>query len=187
MAIILGILIVFGLIIFAVGVWNKSRFLSICLTVPVFIVLFFIGYVVFNSWYHTNSESLEITVEREKQRYSLSGVWVKPMDSYRFVTDYLVFYVPENIKLSNVNRNRYKDYNEMDYKGLEAAVHKRLKEINPPKLQPQFFDIETTKEFHLSFVLPENINPNEIKAYYVHIREEPMDSLEYWFKEIDLK
>ena len=187
MTTILGILIVFGLIILAVSIWKKSRFLSICLTVPVFFVLFIIGYVVFNSWYHTTSESLEISVEREKQRYSLSGVWVKPMDNYRFVTDYIVFYVPDNIKLSNVKRNRYKDYNEMDYKGLEAAVHKSLNEIDPPKLQPQFFDIETTKEFRISFDFPENINPSDIKVYYVHIREEPMDSLEFWFKEIDLK
>jgi hypothetical protein len=184
MSVILAMLIVFGLLVLAVKVWKKSKILSLGLTVPVFFVLFFIGYVVYNSWYHTTPESLKVTVQKEKQRFTLSGVWAKPLDAYRFVTDYIVIYVPYNTEVSNVKRNRYKNYNEMDYEGLEEASRNSIKDEISSDLYPHIFDIEATKEFTVSFDLPENLNPKDIKAYYVHIREEPMDSLEFWFKKI---
>lgn len=184
MSLILVMLIVFGLLVLAVKVWKKSKILSFGLTVPFFLILFFIGYVVYNSWYHTAPNSLKVTVQKEKHRFTLSGVWVKPLDAYRFVTDYIVLYVPNNTVVSNVKRNRYKNYNEMDIEGLEAAAQNSIKDEISSELHPYIFDIETTKDFTVSFDLPENLNSKDIKAYYVHIREEPMDSLEFWFKKI---
>jgi energy-coupling factor transporter transmembrane protein EcfT len=184
MSVILAMLIVFGLLVLAVKVWKKSKILSLGLTVPFFLVLFFIGYVVYNSWYHTTPDSLKVTVQKEKQRYTFSGVWVKQLDKYRFVTDYIVIYVPYNTEVSNVKRNRYKNYNEMNDGELEAAARNSIQDEISSELHPYIFDIEATKEFTVSFDLPENLNPKDIKAYYVHIREEPMSSLEFWFKKI---
>ncbi|MBT2689670.1 hypothetical protein J7I93_15890 [Bacillus sp. ISL-47] len=186
MSIILGMLLVFGLLVLAVMVWKKSKILSLVLSIPVFLVLFFIGDVVFNSWYHTTPDSLKVTVQNENQHYTLSGVWEKPLDSYRFVTDYIVLYAPDDTKVTNVNRNRYKNYHEMDKEGLELAVRKYLEDEVSPELDPLIYDIETAKEFAFSFDLPENLDYNDLKVYYVHIREEPMDSLEFWFKEIKI-
>ncbi|MEH6953224.1 hypothetical protein [Neobacillus drentensis] len=184
MSVILIMFIIFGLLVLAVKVWKKSKILSLGLTVPVFLVLFFIGYVVYNSWYHTTPDSLKVTVQKEKQRYTISGVWVKPLDAYRFVTDYIVLYVPNNTMVSNIKRNRYKNYNEIDVAGLETAAQNYIKAEISSELHPYIFDIETTKDFTVSFDLSENLNPKDIEAYYIHIREEPMDSLEFWFKKI---
>jgi hypothetical protein len=54
-------------------------------------------------------------------------------------------------------------------------------------LRPQIFDLQTDKQFQFSFVLPDNVKPSDVKLYYAHTREEPMDSLEFWFKNIELK
>ncbi|WP_419880941.1 hypothetical protein ACN6MY_15145 [Peribacillus sp. B-H-3] len=76
---------------------------------------------------------------------------------------------------------------QMDWKGLEESVRKRINKENPPKLSPQIFDVKTSKKFSFSFVLSKNVSQKDIKIYYVHTREEPMDSLEFWIKEIELK
>lgn len=182
MSVILAMLIVLGLLVLAVKVWKKSKILSLVLTVPFLLVFFFIGYVVYNSWYHTTPDSLKVNVQKEKQRYTLSGVWVKPLDAYRFVTDYIVIYVPYNTEVSNVKRNRYKNYNDDEV--LEEAARNSIKDEISSDLHPYIFDIEATKEFTVSFELPENLNTKDIKVFYVHIREEPMSSLEFWFKKI---
>lgn len=107
----------------------------------------------------------------------MTGVWKKPLDAYRFPTDFIVFYVPGNGELTNVKRNRSEDYEKMDSHYFEDSVQEWLKNEHPPELDPQIFDIETSREFRFSFVLPENVKPNEVKIYYAHTRDEPMDSL----------
>ncbi|MFB5193672.1 hypothetical protein ACE198_01970 [Neobacillus sp. KR4-4] len=187
MSIVLAIIIIIGVIILAVRFWKTRRIVSIILLAPVILVLLFVGYVFFNSWYHTTPDSLNFTVQKENQSYTVTGVWKKPLDAYRFPTDFIVFYVPDNAEVTDVKRNRSEDYEKMDRNYFEESVQEWIKNEHPPVSAPQIFDIETSKEFSFSFVLPENVKPHEVKIYYAHTRDEPMDALEFWFKEIDLK
>jgi len=188
MSIILTILIIIGFFIIGIRLWKKSRILSIFLSIPVFLALLFVGYVVFNSWYHTTPDSLEFSVQKENQTYTVTGVWKKPLDAYRFPIDFIVFYTRDDVEVSNVERDRYKDYKKMDLVDLEKTVQYWIEEEkNLAKGEPQIFDLETSKKFSFSFVLPENIKLSDVKMYYAHTRAEPMDSLEVWFKKIELK
>ncbi|MGG1401628.1 hypothetical protein ABE288_27985 [Bacillus salipaludis] len=187
MSIIVAIIIIIGFFILAIRFWKTRRIVSLLILTPVFLVLLFVGYVLFNSWYHTTPDSLNFTVQKENQSYTVTGVWKKPLDAYRFPADFIVFYVPNNEEVTDVKRNRVEDYKKMDKNGLEESVQEWIKKENPPESVPQIFDIETSKEFSFSFTLPENVKPNEVKIYYAHTREEPMDALEFWFKKIDLK
>lgn len=75
----------------------------------------------------------------------------------------------------------------MDSRYFEDSVQEWIKNKHPSELDPQIFDIETSREFSFSFALTENIKPTEAKIYYVHTRDEPMEALKFWFKEFDLK
>lgn len=185
MSLILYFLIIISLVVLAIKWRKKSKILSLLLISPIIIILCLIGFVVYNSWYYTSPDSITMSVENEKQTYILNGEWVKPLDFYRFSTDFIVFYIPNNTKLSNVIRNTYQDYSEMDYKDLETNIQQYLIEVGAPNLPAQIFDIEASKKFQFRFDLPTNLKREDITAYYVHIREEPMDSLEFWYKEIE--
>lgn len=187
MSIILAIIIIISFFILAIRFWKNRKIVSLIFLTPVFLVLLVVGYVLFNSWYHTTPDSLNFSVQKENQSYTVTGVWKKPLDAYRFPTDFIVFYVPNNEEVTDVKRNRVEDYEKMDRNGLEESVQEWIKKENPPESVPQIFDIETSKEFSFSFALPENVKPNKVKIYYAHTREEPMDALEFWFKKIDLK
>ncbi|WP_141103834.1 hypothetical protein [Parageobacillus galactosidasius] len=117
----------------------------------------------------------------------VKGKWKDRLDLYRFPSDFLVFYVPDNEKISIVKRERYKDYEEMDVKSLKEDLKNWLEKQPHSNWEPQIFDIQTDKQFQFSFVLPDNVKPSDVKLYYVHAREEPMDALEYWFKNIELR
>ena len=119
--------------------------------------------------------------------YVVEGSWKDPLDAYRFPSDFLVFYVPNNEKITNVKRQRFKDYKEMDSTFIQEQVIDWIEEKPGLKWKPQIFDLQTDKQFQFSFVLPDNVKPSNMKLYYVHIREEPRDSLEFWFKNIELK
>ncbi|PAE26080.1 MULTISPECIES: hypothetical protein [Bacillaceae] len=187
MSIILAIIVLMGLFILGIRLWKTSRIVSLLFILPVLAIFLFAGYVFFNSWYHTAPDSLNFTVEKENQSYTVTGVWKKPLDAYRFPTDFIVFYVPGNGEVTEVKRNRSEDYEKMDSLYFEDSVQEWLKNEQPPELEPQLFDIETSREFSFSFALPENVKPDEVKIYYVHMRDEPMEALEFWFKEIELK
>lgn len=185
MSIILGIIIIIGLLALGVSFWRTQKIVSLLVLTPVFVVLLFAGYVLYNSWYHTTPDSLDFTVQKEGQSFTVTGVWKKNLDAYRFPSDFIVFYVPNDEEIADVKRDRVEDYEEMDRGYLEESIQESIKKENPPESVPQIFDIETAKEFSFSFVLPENVKPNDVTMYYVHMREEPMDALEFWFKKID--
>jgi hypothetical protein len=187
MTIIFAIIIIITFFILAVRLWKSSRIISLIFLAPLFLVLLFVGYVLSNSWYHTTSDSLKFTVQKENESYIVTGIWNKPLDAYRFPTDFIIFYVPNNEEVTDIVRNRVADYEKMDKNFLDGLVQDWIKKENPPESVPQIFDIETSREFHFSFVLPENVKSSEVKIYYAHAREEPMETLEFWFKKIEFK
>ncbi|MDF2536331.1 MAG: hypothetical protein K0R18_2493 [Bacillales bacterium] len=178
-------------LVYGIHFWKKSRLLSLFLFSPVFLILLFIGFVVFNFNYHTSRDSLEFSIQKEKQTYTVKGVWVKPLDAYRsstesFSTDFIVFYLPNKMEISKVSRNRNDNTNIYlsDYKGL---VQNCIENDNPSISNPEIFDIRTSKKFSFSFALPKDANPKDVKIFYVHTREEPMSNPEFWYKKINLK
>lgn len=187
MSIILVFIIFIGFFILGIRLWNTRRGMSLVLLTPAFLMLLSIGYVVFNSWYHTEPNLLKFSVQKENQVYTVKGVWEKPLDAYRFPTDFIIFYVPNNAEITYVKRNRVKDYKNMDQKLLEESIKEWINKEKPPKSSPQIFDIETSKRFSFSFILPDNVKADDVKIYYAHTREEPMDALEFWFKKIELR
>ncbi|WP_349729868.1 hypothetical protein [Peribacillus frigoritolerans] len=93
--------------------------------------------------------------------------------------DFLVFYVPNNEKVSNVKRNRVKSYNEMDGKFLEKEVQNWFGQKTHLEWEPEIFDLHTNSEFEFTFDLPRNAKPSNVELYYIHTREEPMEALEF--------
>ncbi|MGG0474904.1 hypothetical protein ABEY96_22255 [Priestia aryabhattai] len=186
MSIILVFIIFIGFFILGIRLWNTRRGMSLVLLTPAFLMLLSIGYGVFNSWYHTEPNLLKFSVQKENQVYTVKGVWEKPLDAYRFPTDFIIFYVPNNAEITYVKRNRVKDYKNMDQKFLEESIKEWINKDKPPKSSPKIFDIETSKRFSFSFILPDNVKADDVKIYYAHTRAEPMDALEFWFKKIEL-
>lgn len=188
MLIIILILTVMSFV-YGIRFWKKSRLLSFLLFSPVLLILLFIGYVVFNYNYHTSPDCLKFTIQKEKRTYIVKGVWANPLDAFRSSTesstDFIVVYLPENKKISNVKRNRI----NIDMSSYKVLVQKYIEEDdnNPSISNPEIFDIKTSKNFSFSFALPKDVNPEDVKFYYVHTREEPMSNPEFWYKEINLK
>ncbi|GMB08348.1 hypothetical protein [Thermolongibacillus altinsuensis] len=167
--------------------WSKRRVLSLILFTPLLTILALSGYVAYQSWYHTTPDSLHLSVHKENETYVVKGKWKDRLDWYRFHSDFLVFYVSNNEKISNVKRERSKYYEDMDVELLHGDIAYWIEEHSHPKGEPQIFDIQTDKQFQFSFVLPDDVKPSNVKLYYVHAREEPMDALEYWIKNVELK
>lgn len=188
---LIAMIIVTGCTIAGSLLWRKRRIVSLMLFIPLLTVLLtvlvFGGYIMYQSWYHTTPDSLQLSVRKEHEMYVVEGSWKDPLDAYRFPSDFLVFYVPNNEKITNVKRQRFKDYKEMDSTFIQEQVIDWIEEKPCLKWKPQIFDLQTDKQFQFSFVLPDNVKPSDVKLYYVHTREEPMDSLEFWFKNIELK
>lgn len=111
---LIAMIIVIGCAVGGNLLWRKRRVVSLILFGPLLTVLAFIGYVVYQSWYHTTPDSLQLSVHKENETYIVKGSWKDRLDAYRFPSDFLVFYVPNNEKISNVKRERIKDYKEMD-------------------------------------------------------------------------
>ncbi|WP_419880510.1 hypothetical protein ACN6MY_12610 [Peribacillus sp. B-H-3] len=120
MSLVVTLIIFTGCLIFGIKLWKRSRLFSLFLIVPVFLILLFVGYCVFNSWYHTTPASLNFSYHNENGRYTITGVWKKPLDAYRFPTDFIVFYVINNEKVSNVKRTRYEEYKQNGLEGLRG-------------------------------------------------------------------
>ncbi|MED4876612.1 hypothetical protein P9711_02600 [Anoxybacillus geothermalis] len=189
--ILIAMIIVIGGIVAGSLLWKKYRVLSLIIFGSLLtIFLFCIGYVAYQLQYQTPPNSLHFSVHKENETYVVKGKWEDRLDAYRFPSDFIVFYVPNNEKVSNVKRKRskfYKKLKEMDVKLLHEDISRWLEKKPHPNWQPQIFDIQTDQQFQFSFVLPRDVKPNEVKLYYVHAREEPMDALEYWIKNIELK
>jgi hypothetical protein len=189
--ILIAMIIVIGGIVAGSLLWKKYRVLSLIIFGSLLTVfLFCIGYVSYQLQYQTTPNSLHFSVHKENETYVVKGKWKDRLDAYRFPSDFIVFYVPNNEKVSNVKRKRskfYKKLKEMDVKLLHEDISRWLEKKTHPNWEPQIFDIQTDQQFQFSFVLPRDVKPNEVKLYYVHAREEPMDALEYWIKNIELK
>ena len=178
------LLLFIGCLVGGVRLWKKRRMLSILLFSPLLIVILVVSYIMYQMNYHTNPDSLNFSVYKEKETYVVKGKWEDSLDAYRFPTDFIVFYVPNNVKLSEVKRERVEDYKKMDWTFLKGEVNEAIKAKSYSKWKPQIIDLRTKKQFEFTFELPKNIKENDIKVYYVHAREEPMDALEFWFKKI---
>ncbi|WP_027408376.1 hypothetical protein [Anoxybacteroides tepidamans] len=185
MAITLAVII--GCAVAGIFLWKKRRALSLILLSPLLLVFAFLGYVSYHSVYHTTPDSLRLTVHKENNKYVVDGEWKDRLDLYRFPSDFLVFYVPTNQQILNVTREQNKDYQHMDLKFLHTAIARWLETQLHRKEKPQIFDIETKQRFQFSFVLPDNVQPTDVKLYYIHAREEPMEALEYWRKKVELE
>ncbi|OIK04290.1 hypothetical protein [Bacillus sp. MUM 13] len=59
MSLVVTLIIFTGCLIFGIKLWKRSRLFSLFLIVPVFLILLFVGYGVFNSWYHTREEPMD--------------------------------------------------------------------------------------------------------------------------------
>ncbi|HEY4554658.1 MAG TPA: hypothetical protein VIG80_15800 [Bacillaceae bacterium] len=187
MSLIIGLIFFICFIVFGMKFWEKSKMASILLLVPALLMVVFAAVVTYNTLYRTTPNSVTFTVFEESGKYTVKGTWKQPLDAYRFSTDFIVFYVPDDEEITDVKRKRDRDVKNMDMSGLKAAVKEWLRHENPPAFTPQVFDVKTDKTFDFSFAVPRGVQPEDIQLYYVHAREEPMDALEFWFKEIELR
>ncbi|BCB03649.1 hypothetical protein KH172YL63_17820 [Bacillus sp. KH172YL63] len=145
-------------------------------------LLFFI-----QAHYHTTPASLDLKVDRNENKVVMNGTWVEDLERYRFPTDFIVFYVNGDRKVTDVKRNRSPLQDEMDWELLEDDVKKAVATKKFSHREPQVFDIFPEETFTLSFHLPDGTETEDLDVYYVHIREEPMEEMAYWFKKVDLK
>ncbi|MBY6024539.1 hypothetical protein KUV24_23425 [Nitratireductor sp. DP7N14-4] len=179
------IFIILLLMIAGIFFGKINRWLSLLLLAPMLVLFGFASYVLFNMWYETTPESLNFSVQHEESEYIIENSWEKPLDVYRFPTDFVVFYVPNTSTVTNVKRERVKDYKEMAE--LEDSVKGWVEEKYPSNLTTQVFDIKASKNGRFTFSLPQGIKEKEVEVYYVHLRSEPMDTIEFWIKEIEIK
>ncbi len=167
--------------------WKKSKGLSlIFFSSPIFFIglIFFFMYYSFN---HSSPDSLEMSAHKKGKIMVVSGMWMEHLDRDSFPTDFIVFYVKDNRKITQVNRKRTDIRKEMDWTLLEEDVQEAVSSKNFSGWDPQMVDILPGERFEFSFHLPEGLEPNDANIYYVHIREEPMGELEYWFKKVNMK
>lgn len=47
--------------------WRKRRIISLMLFIPLLTVLVFGGYIMYQSWYHTTPDSLQLSVRKENE------------------------------------------------------------------------------------------------------------------------
>lgn len=183
------LLIIIGSAVLGIRLWKKKRIFSILLLTPVFLVFCFIGYVVFQESYHTTPDSLDFSIHKEKDMYVVEGEWNDRLDGYRFPTDFLVVHIPKGEAIQDLKRKRILNYKEITASpSFKETIQTWLKNegIVYPDSEVQVYDIETSEQFKFSFKLPDNVKPEDVKIYYAHTKEEPMSSLEFWFKEIKL-
>ncbi|MBW0934206.1 hypothetical protein [Priestia megaterium] len=166
--------------------FKKNKAISIILLVPLLAVLCFGVYFFYQTSYKTSPDSLQITVQEQGNKYLAEGQWKDRLEKYRFVSDFIVFYVPNNEKITDVKRTPVKDYKNMNSTFFEKEIKSQGSEVINSKWKPQIFDIKAQNKFQFSFELPNEVKPSDVKVYYVHSVEEPMNSLELWFKEIKL-
>ena len=92
---LIAMIIVTGCTIAGSLLWRKRRIVSLMLFIPLLTVLLtvlvFGGYNMYQSWYHTTPDSLQLSVRKENEMYVVEGSWKDPLDAYRFPSDFLVF------------------------------------------------------------------------------------------------
>jgi len=164
--------------------WNKRRILSFIFFSPLIIVFVLTGFVIYHSGYQTTPDSLHLTVHKKNNIYTVKGKWKDRLELYNHPSDFIVFYIPNNEKIMNMTRERNIDFEYL--KVFHNEIRDLIRNEKQIKDELQIFDIKSENEFQFSFHLPDGVNPNEVKLYYIHAIEEPMDPLKYWIKNIKL-
>lgn len=183
---IIVLMVFFGSLFFGIKMWKKNRWISFLCFGPIIIIIAFISYFSYHFIYKTTPDSLQVHVEKENNNFVLNGVWKERLDKFRYPLDFIVFYVPNNEEVLNVKRYRIKERKTEEGEYLLEEVQAYLELEHRSEWKPQIFATNTAKEFHYAFSLPKNVNVDEVDVLYVHIRAEPMDQWEYWYKKINL-
>ncbi|MDX8291536.1 hypothetical protein SLL00_17120 [Metabacillus indicus] len=179
-------LILILLLVTGIRKWKKNKLAAILLFSPIVICILFFSFFLFHSIDRVKPDSLIFETSIENGRVHVSGSWSERLDYYHFLTDYLIFYIPENKSAGTVSRSRTDMHTKMDWKYLMEDVEHAIKREGLSELEPQIYDVKTEKDFHFSFTLPDGVKAEELEIYYAHVREEPMESLEYWFKRVPI-
>lgn len=178
---ILLFLFFYGLYLLTQRKYKKG---SIITGIPVSIV---IGLVVLFYWafYESDPSALQLKMEKEGDHYVIQGDWKTRLENYRFGTDFLVFYVPEDIPVELI---RYKKGDwKPDYWNFDEDVVRAIEQNTkvPQGLTPQLFDIQVEESFEFGFQLPSNVQMGDVQIHYVHVYAPPMDAFTYWSKRIE--
>jgi len=181
----------FGLLLFILFIagiaWlvyrKRYKLLLFSAGIPILII----GVLIAILFYQPKPDDLAITITKEGNHYTANGKWQKPLDYYRFSTDYLIFTLPTGEEVTNVKRPRYMDIRKMDNQIVQKDMLEWLGKKTPKHKHLQIVDIETSKHFTFSFDLPEGTSLNDVDISYVHARSEPMDGIIYWEKKIKNK
>jgi hypothetical protein len=64
---LIAMIIVTGCTIAGSLLWRKRRIVSLMLFIPLLTVLVFGGYIMYQSWYHTTPDSLQLSVRKENE------------------------------------------------------------------------------------------------------------------------
>jgi hypothetical protein len=64
---LIAMIIVTGCTIAGSLLWRKRRIVSLILFIPLLTVLVFGGYIMYQSWYHTTPDSLQLSVRKENE------------------------------------------------------------------------------------------------------------------------
>ncbi|MGX1193407.1 hypothetical protein [Metabacillus sp. SLBN-84] len=186
MTLIIGLVLII-LLVSGIRKWKKNKLAALLLFSPIFICILFVSFFLFHSVDRVKRDSLIFETSAENGRVHISGSWSERLDYYRFPTDYLIFYIPENKSAGSVSRSRADLHTQMDWKYLVEDVEHAIKREGFSDLEPQIYDVGTAEDFHFSFTLPDGVKPEELEIYYAHVREEPMEALEYWFKKVPIQ
>lgn len=156
------------------------------LSLPVLIVLFFIGGFLYLS-HNTNPKSLNFSIEQEASpdyHYNLSGKWNERIDYYSFGTDFVAICTKDNkkVKMTKYNKGDWKP-NYYNF-GTDIPYQIRKNANISESCVPQLFDIKVQKDFSMSFQVETQKEKEPVTVYYVHIRMDPMSSPSYWVKKI---
>ena len=77
---LIAMIIVTGCTIAGSLLWRKRRIVSLMLFIPLLTVLLtvlvFGGYNMYQSWYHTTPDSLQLSVRKENEMYVVEGSWI---------------------------------------------------------------------------------------------------------------
>lgn len=178
----IGITLLIGGILF----WKRNRWISLLLFSPLVLVMIAVGWVIWGFADKTHPSSLAFHTSDKHGIVTVKGTWSDNLDRYRFLSDYLVFYVKDDKPLEQVHRPQEKTMSKKDQQSIIKDLKEELPISSPPSGTPQIVDIKTAKHFSFSFKLPKGVEKEDIQVYYIHARSEPMDALTYWAKKIPL-
>lgn len=180
-------LILIVLLVTGIRKLKKNKLAAILLFSPIIVCILFVSFFLFHSIDRVKQDSLAFETSVQNGRVHVNGSWSERLDYYRFPTDYLIFYIPDNKSAGTVSRSRADMNTQMDWKYLVEDIEHAIKREGFSELEPQIYDVKTAKNFHFSFTLPKGVKAEEVKIYYAHVREEPMEALEYWFKKVPIQ